>query len=99
MGFSRCRLDQRWVCVEQVCLIKLGHLATITVVNPVNRCPTVVVPVAEVERFARKYISLFVLAKQQGRHFRKVKRELDATGIRSAMDPRRSGRRSIGGWF
>jgi acetylornithine/succinyldiaminopimelate/putrescine aminotransferase len=62
-------------------LIKHGHLATITVVNPVNRCPTIVVPAAEVERFARKYISLFALAKQQRRHFRKVKQELDAAGI------------------
>jgi hypothetical protein len=61
--------------------IKHGHLKTITVVNPVNRCPTVVVPAEEVERFARKYISLFALAKQQGRHFRAVKKELDAAGI------------------
>jgi len=28
------------------------------------------VPVDEVERFAREYISLFALAKQLGRHFR-----------------------------
>ena len=33
-------------------LLRHGHLATITVANPVNRCPTVVVPAAEVERFA-----------------------------------------------
>jgi hypothetical protein len=41
----------------------------------VNRCPTGVVPAGEVESFARKYISLFVLAKQQGRHFRAVKKK------------------------
>jgi hypothetical protein len=52
-------------------LIKHGHLKTITVVNAVNRCPIVVVPVQEVERFAREYISLFALAKQLGRLFRK----------------------------
>ena len=68
-------------------LIKHGHLATITVVNPVNRCPTVVVPVEEVERFARKYISLFALAKQQRRHFRAVKKELEAAGVDPALDP------------
>lgn len=45
-------------------LIKHGHLKTITVINPVNRCPIVVVPVVEVERFAADYVSLFALAKQ-----------------------------------
>ena len=72
-------------------LIKHGHLATITVVNPVNRCPTVVVPVEEVERFGRQYISLFALARQQGRHFRAVKKELDAAGIEPALDPKKVG--------
>jgi hypothetical protein len=68
-------------------LIKHGHLATITVVNPVNRCATVVVPVEEVERCARRYIALFALAKQQRRHFRAVKKELDAAGVEPALDP------------
>jgi hypothetical protein len=40
-----------------------------------------VVPVEEVERYAREYISLFALAKQQGRHFLAVKKELDAAGV------------------
>jgi hypothetical protein len=72
-------------------LIKHGHLKTITVVNPVNRCPTVVVPVEEVERFACEYVSLFALAKQRGRHFRKVKQELDAAGIKPELDPEKVG--------
>jgi hypothetical protein len=49
------------------------------------------VPVEEVERFARRYISLFALAKQQGRHFRAVKKELDAAGITPALDPGKVG--------
>ena len=72
-------------------LMKHGHLKTITVVNPVNRCPTVVVPVEEVERFARRYISLFVLAKQQGRHFRAVKKELQHAGVEPVFNPRKVG--------
>jgi hypothetical protein len=72
-------------------LIKHGHLATITVVNPVNRCPTVIVPAEKVERFEREYISLFTLAKQQGRRFRKVKQKLDAADIRPALDPEKVG--------
>jgi hypothetical protein len=44
-------------------LIKGGHLKTITVVNPINRCPTVVVPVEEVERFGREgTLAEFLLA-------------------------------------
>jgi hypothetical protein len=57
----------------------------------VNHCPTVVVPAEEVERFWKRYISLFALAKQQGRHFLKVKQELDATGIEPALDPGKIG--------
>jgi hypothetical protein len=72
-------------------LIKHGHLKTITVVNPVNRCPTVVVLAEEVERFGKQYISLFGLAKQQRRHFRKVKQELDDAGIEPALDPEKVG--------
>ena len=43
----------------------------------------------EVERFEREYVSLFTLAKQQGRHFRKV--EIDAAGIKPALDPEKVG--------
>jgi hypothetical protein len=57
----------------------------------VNRCPTVIVPAQEVERFEREYVSLFTLAKQQGRHLRKVKQELDATGIKPALDAEKIG--------
>jgi hypothetical protein len=72
-------------------LIKHGYLKSVTVINPVNRCPTVVVPVDEVERFQREYVSLFVLARQQGRHFLAVKKELDAAGVLPALDPEKIG--------
>jgi nucleotide-binding universal stress UspA family protein len=72
-------------------LIKHGFLKSVTVINPVNRCPTVVVPVEEVERFAREYVSLFALARQQGRHFLAMKKELDAAGITPALDPEKVG--------
>jgi hypothetical protein len=41
----------------------------------------------------REYVSLFALAKQQGRHFRAVKKELDAAGIEQALVPRKIGTR------
>jgi hypothetical protein len=47
----------------------------------------------EVERFQKEYVSLFALAKQQGRHFRAVKQKLDAAGIRPALDPGKIGAR------
>ncbi|WP_076861971.1 hypothetical protein [Bradyrhizobium mercantei] len=53
----------------------------------VNRCPTAVVPIEEVERFEQELVSLFVLAKQRGRHFRAVKKELDTAGVKPAPDP------------
>lgn len=68
-------------------LIKHGHLKSVTVINPVNRCPIIVVPVAEVERFDREFVSLFALARQQRRHHMAVKKELDAASVKPAMDP------------
>lgn len=67
-------------------LIKHGHLKSVTVINPVNRCPIIVVPVAEVERFGREFVSLFALARQQRRHHMAVKKELDAASVKPAMD-------------
>ncbi len=70
-------------------LIKHGHLKSITVVNPINRCPTVVVPVHEVERFAREYVSLFAIARQRGRHFLVVKKELQDAAVEPVFNPRK----------
>ena len=72
-------------------LIKHGHLATITVINPVNRCPTVVVPDAEVERFSREYVTLFALAKECGLHHMAVKKALEADGIKPALNSKKFG--------
>jgi hypothetical protein len=68
-------------------LIKHGHLKTVTVVNPISRCPTFVVPVEEVDRFAAEFVSLFALARQQGRHHMAVKKELHAAGVKPTFDP------------
>ena len=60
-------------------------------INPINRCSTVIVTLDEVERFEREFVSLFALAKQQGRHFRAVKKEFETVGIKPAMDPKEVG--------
>jgi hypothetical protein len=72
-------------------LIRLGHLKTVSTINPINRCPQSVVMPAEVERFQRKYVSLFGLAKERGRHFRKLKQELDEAGVEPAFDVNKIG--------
>jgi hypothetical protein len=61
------------------------------VINSVNRCPVVVVPAEEVARFEAEFVSLFALAKEQGRHFRAVKKELEAAGTKPAFDPEKMG--------
>ena len=40
---------------------------------------------------SRRSNSLFALAKQQGKHFRAVKKKLDAAGIEPALDPGKIG--------
>jgi hypothetical protein len=68
-------------------LIAHGHLATVAAVNPVNRCPQWVLTGEEVEGFGKRYLSLFALAKQQRKHFRAVKKELEAAGVKPTFDP------------
>ena len=72
-------------------LIKHGCLSTVDVINPINKCPQTVVMPNEVERFRREYVSLFALAKEQGRHFRKLKQEMDEAGVAPALDVNKIG--------
>jgi hypothetical protein len=92
-GFTSVALKDRLQTTDRIAraLMAQRHLKTVTVFNPVNCYPTVIVPAEEVERFKREYISLFTLAKQQGRHFRAVKQEFDVAGIRPALDPEKVG--------
>jgi hypothetical protein len=92
-GFTSVTLKNRLQTTDRVAraLMARGHLKTVTVVNPVNRCPTVIVPAEDVVRFEREYVSLFALAKQQGRHFLAVKKELEEAGIEPALDPKKVG--------
>jgi len=78
-GFTGLELKDKLSTTAKVVssFIKHGHLKTITVINPVNRCPTVVVPEAEVERFKQEYVSLFALARQRGLHHLAMKKTLE----------------------
>jgi adenylylsulfate kinase-like enzyme len=92
-GFTGLELKEKLSTTAKVAsaLIKYGYLATITVINPVNRCPTVVVPEAEVERFSREYVSLFALARQRGMHHLAMKKLLEDDAIEPALDSKKIG--------
>ncbi|WP_454632791.1 hypothetical protein [Bradyrhizobium cenepequi] len=92
-GLTGIAISDRWRVADRVvaALIRHGHLKSITVVNPVNRCPTVIVPVQEVERFEREYVSLFALAKRRGKHFLVVKKELAAAAVEPVFNPKKIG--------
>ena len=92
-GFTGIELKDKLSITSNVAsaLIKAGHLKTITVINPVNRCPTVVVPLAEAERFQKEYVSLFTLSRQCRKHFRVVKKALQADGVEPVFDPKKIG--------
>ena len=74
-------------------LIVGGHLqAPRPSINPINQYPNnnVIVTAEEVERFAR-YSRCSCWRSGRGQHFRKVKRGLDAAGIKPALDPAKVG--------
>jgi hypothetical protein len=72
-------------------LIATGDLTSSTVINPLNRCPQTIVSPEELAKFQKKYVSLFVLAKERHRHIKAVKNDLDAAGVEPAFKPKEIG--------
>ncbi|MGP9820032.1 TniQ family protein [Salinarimonas sp. NSM] len=68
-------------------------LETVTAINPVNRCPQVVVPFAALEAFEREYVGLMALAKETGIHQVQLRKRLDVAGVVPAFEPDRVGAR------
>lgn len=66
-------------------LIEKNILPAHVVRDPVNRCPVRVVSETDVRSFEEQYVSLINLAKERGVHFRALKSDLDARGIRPAL--------------
>jgi len=67
--------------------LKLGIFTAETIVNPVHGGQSKIIPTAQVEAFERAYVSLFMLARDQGRHIHKVALDLKTRGIQPAWDP------------
>jgi hypothetical protein len=62
-----------------------GPLPTITVINPVNRCPQMVVPFDALDAFEREYVGLTHLARERGVHHVVLRKRLDAAGVVPAL--------------
>jgi len=92
-GYTAMAVSKRLQTTSRVvrALMTQNHLKTLTVTNPINRCPTVIVSVHELDRFEREYVSLFALAKQLGKHFRVVKKKLEDAGVEPVFNPKKIG--------
>ena len=66
-------------------LIANGHLSTYQAVNPINRCPLVLVRIESISAFKAAYVSLFELAAQRGMHFRALQASLERLGVTPTM--------------
>lgn len=74
------KLGIRGSAIQQ--MIQSGILETIVVVNPVNRCPQVIVPPAAYEKFVSAYTSLRDVSFQKGHlSARRTLKELMSSGI------------------
>lgn len=92
-GLTSQALAERLRVADKVTrkLIACGHLRTVTAINPVNRCPVTIVPTEEIERFEAEFVTLFSIARQQGRHHLAVKKDIEAAGVKPAMTPEKVG--------
>jgi hypothetical protein len=74
-------------------LIDAGELRTFIARDPVNRCPQILISHEEMDRFCSVFVSLFLLAEERGKHLRRVLKELNAQGIKPALDQKKIGAR------
>jgi len=69
-------------------LIASGHFTTVTVRNPINRCPMRAIPNADVAAFMKEFVPLFELSAQCGVHFRALNNLIKKQGVLPALDPK-----------
>lgn len=65
-------------------IARRGLIKTVRGVDPVNRCPRLLFPLDELERFQAKYISFYLL--KEGRSAKTLRKELAAQGIKPAEE-------------
>lgn len=68
-------------------LVENGWLPSRRVQNPINRMVQTLVARQDLDRFTAEHVSLHGLAGELGRHFRRLKWEIEEAGARPAFDP------------
>ncbi|MFH6780911.1 MULTISPECIES: hypothetical protein [Methylobacterium] len=66
-------------------LLARGYLPRVAAINPVNRCPNLIVLPDVVDTFERTYVSLCELAAQWETNAFKLKKDLDRRGVEPAI--------------
>jgi hypothetical protein len=67
-------------------LLKVDAFKTVVQRHPIKRNPQIVIPFEEIDRFKSEYVSLFTLARSQGKHMPILLRELKVLGIQPAPE-------------
>ncbi len=80
---AETRLALNWRVLLK--LIEHGFLPVEIAVNPVNRCPQKIIRPQAIDGFEAAYVSLFNYARERGRHFLKLRKELEELGITPAI--------------
>lgn len=78
---------QRWKTTANVvrALIRHNYLATVDVINPLNRCPVKAIPIDSIERFEQTYVSLYAMTRLRKVHYKTFIQSLEAGGIFPAV--------------
>jgi hypothetical protein len=92
-GVTQCEMTELLCTSDGVvrALVKAKHLKTFIARDPINHCPAVLIRADDAKKFRRKYVSLFALAKERGKHFKAVKNELTAAGVKPAFKRKKIG--------
>jgi hypothetical protein len=92
-GVTQCEMTELLCTSDGVvhALIKAKNLKTFIARDPINHCPAVLIRADDAKKFQHKYVSLFALAKERGRHFKAVKNELAAAGVEPAFKRKKIG--------
>jgi hypothetical protein len=92
-GVTQCEMTELLCTSDGVvhALMKAKNLKTFIARDPINHCPAVLIRADDAKRFQQKFVSLFALAKERGKHFKAVKNELDAAGVEPAFKPKKIG--------
>ncbi len=62
-------------------IVNAGLLSRTTIINPLNRCPILVIPSAELIEFQKTYATITQISTEHQVHFLRAKKSLKAAGV------------------